>query len=127
MVGGYKKLNGSVGKETRFSSTNQPTPEQKREGHKKGSIRRLLVDRLSAKLFDVDAPEKAVEVAIEQLEISRDPRPLIKLLELVKLPDKQEVNMTGNVQVMPTVKIGGKELKIDIGEEPNGDGASDNS
>lgn len=120
------KLNGSHGVATRFSSTNQPDGKLKSEGLIKYNLRKKLMENLAIGLFNVHAPERAIEGALASLEMG-DAKPLIKLLELIKLPDKQELQMSGNVQVMPTVKVGGKELDIKIGEEPNGDGTSDNS
>lgn len=119
-------LDGTKGVATRFSSTRQPSPEAISRGMKKHFARKQLLEDLANLLFNDDAPSKAYEGAKASLLLG-DVKPMIKLLELVKLPDKQEVQMSGAVQMMPTVKIGGKDLEINIGEEPNGDGASDNT
>ena len=82
------------------------------------TARKRLFEDLTKKLLEVDAPDKAVQGAMNNLALG-DPKPMIELLKMIKLPDKQEMELTGNVQVMPTVKIDGKELEIKIGDEPN--------
>ena len=102
----------------KFSAEYQPSPEAKSRGMHIANARKKLFEDLSEGLLKVNAPQKAIDGAMNNLALG-DPKPMIELLKMIKLPDKQEMELTGNVQVMPTVKIDGKELEIKIGDDPN--------
>lgn len=90
---GSKQFDGSEG--NTFTSENQPTSEQKREGWAKKHAREKLIEDLAQALLKASAPEKAVAVALQNADLGKEDG-LIKLLNLIKKPDKQEI--TGEVE-----------------------------
>ena len=90
---GFKPFDGTGGK--RFSSEYQPTPEAKSLGIQKKNAREKLIEDLAQALLKASAPEKAVAVALQNADLGKEDG-LIKLLNLIKKPDKQEI--TGEVE-----------------------------
>lgn len=80
-----------AGKNTRWSSTHQPTKEQRHDGQVRYNARKKLFEDLANILFHDDAPSKAYDGAKKSLELG-DVKPLIELLKMVKLPDKLEID-----------------------------------
>ncbi|MBQ0114202.1 MAG: hypothetical protein KBT03_13815 [Bacteroidales bacterium] len=81
----------------RFSSEYQPSPEAKSKGWEMATARKRLFEDLTKKLLEVDAPDKAVQGAMNNLALG-DPKPMIELLKMIKLPDKQEVDANINIK-----------------------------
>jgi hypothetical protein len=89
---GSKFFDGSEGNDFTY---NQPTPEQKKAGWAKKHAREQLIEDLAQALLKASAPEVAVATALQNAESGREDG-LIKLLNLIKKPDKQEI--TGEVE-----------------------------
>lgn len=90
---GFKPFDGTEGK--RFTSEYQPSPEAIKAGIAKKHARDQLIEDLAQALLKASAPEKAVAVALQNADLGKEDG-LIKLLNLIKKPDKQEI--TGEVE-----------------------------
>lgn len=90
---GFKPFDGTEGK--RFTSEYQPSPEAIKAGIAKKHAREQLIEDLAQALFKVNAPEVAVATALQNADAGKADG-LIKLLNLIKKPDKQEI--TGDLE-----------------------------
>lgn len=90
---GSKEFDGSEG--NTFTSENQPTPEAKSAGWAKKHAREKLIEDLAQALLKANAPEVAVATALQNADAGKEDG-LIKLLNLIKKPDKQEI--TGDLE-----------------------------
>lgn len=97
----------------RFSKENQPTPEEKKEGWAKRNLREELIERLAEKLFEVKAPDIAVENSVMDAQ-KGNVKNLIDLLKIIKMPDKFTVDSKFDV----------KQLVLEVVED--GTGADEN-
>ena len=95
---GSKQFDGSEG--NTFTSENQPTSEQKREGWARKHAREQLIEDLAQALLKAKAPEVAVATALQNADSGKEDG-LIKLLNLIKKPDKQEI--VGDLEVTQLV------------------------
>ena len=90
---GSKLFDGTDG--VPFTSENQPTPEAKSAGWARKHAREKLIEDLAQALLKAKAPEVAVATALQNADAGKEDG-LIKLLNLIKKPDKQEI--TGDLE-----------------------------
>lgn len=95
---GNKCFDGTEG--VPFTKENQPTPEQKSAGWARKHAREQLIEDLAQALLRAKAPEVAVATALQNADSGKEDG-LIKLLNLIKKPDKQEI--VGDLEVTQLV------------------------
>lgn len=101
------KLN-EVNKATRFTPENQPTGENKSKGKIQASIDKNLLLTLRSRITEWDLIDKVVAGVNEEVE-EGNYKNAIKLIEIAKENEKQDINLTASKGV--TIEVASEKDK----------------
>ncbi len=113
----------------KITSTEQARALGRKGGKKKHEnerARKTLRDELLALLSNGKAQER-MSLALFEKACNGDTKAFEVIRDTIgeKPKDVQDINMSANVNVMPSVKIDGKEFVPEIGDRPNDGSSSD--